>query len=56
MQEVVANYKVEILIDTVINTGIILKYDRLVILKGKDEITLIDVGIINLDLLIQIEN
>jgi hypothetical protein len=59
VQMVVANDEVEILVDTRIKTSIKVQHDRpdlFVYDKKKKEITLIEVGITNLDLLTQVEN
>ena len=59
VQEVVANENVEIRVDTRIKTDIKIQHNRpdlFVFDKKKKEITLIEVGITNLDLLTQVEN
>ncbi|MCB1712868.1 MAG: hypothetical protein KDH96_10425 [Candidatus Riesia sp.] len=59
VQEVVANENVEIRVDTRIKTDIKIQHDRpdiFVLDKKKNEITLIEIGITNLDLLTQVEN
>jgi len=59
VQEVVANENVEIRVDTRINTDIKIQHNRpdlFVHDKKRKEITLIEVGITNLDLLTQVEN
>ena len=59
VQEVVANENAEIRVDTHIKTDVIIQNNRpdlFVYDKKKKEITLIEVGITNLDLLTQVEN
>ncbi|KAL4719725.1 hypothetical protein ACJJTC_004657 [Scirpophaga incertulas] len=59
VQEVVANENVEIRVDTRIKTDIKIQHNRpdiFVYDKKRKEITLIEVGITNLDLLTQVEN
>ena len=59
VQEVVANENVEIRVDTRIKTDIKIQHDRpdiFVMDKKKKEITLIEIGITNLDLLTRVEN
>jgi hypothetical protein len=59
VQEVVANDNVEIRVDTRIKTDINIQHNRpdlFVYDKKRKEITLIEVGITNLDLLTQVEN
>ena len=59
VQEVVANENVEIRVDTRIKTDIMIQHNRpdlFVYDKKRKEITLIEVGITNLDLLTQVEN
>ena len=59
VQEVVANKNVEIRVDTRIKTDIKIQHNRpdlFVYDKKRKEITLIEVGITNLDLLTQVEN
>ena len=59
VQEVVANANVEIRVDTRIKTDIKIQHNRpdlFVYDKKRKEITLIEVGITNLDLLTQVEN
>ena len=59
VQEVIANENVEIRIDTRIKTDIKIQHDRpdiFVMDKKKNEITLIEIGITNLDILTQVEN
>ena len=59
VQEIVANENVEIRVDTRIKTDIKIQHNRpdlFVYDKKRKEITLIEVGITNLDLLTQVEN
>ena len=59
VQEVIANENIEIRIDTRIKTDIKIQHDRpdiFVMDKKKNEITLIEIGITNLDILTQVEN
>ena len=59
VQEVIANENVEIRVDTRIKTDVRIQHDRpdlFVYDKKKKEITLIEVGITNFDLLNQVEN
>ena len=59
VQEVIANENVKIRVDTRIKTDILIKHNRpdlLVFDKKRKEITIIEVGITNLDLLTQVEN
>lgn len=59
VQEVVANENVEIRVDTRIKTDVKIQHNRpdlFVYDKKRKEITLIEVGITNLDLLTQVEN
>ena len=59
IQEVLANDNVEIRVDTRIKTDVKIQHNRpdlFVYGKKKKEITLIEVGITNLDLLTQVEN
>ena len=59
VQEVIANENVEIRVDTRIKTDIKIQHNRPVLFvydKKRKEITLIEVGITNLDILTQVEN
>ncbi|KAM0677311.1 hypothetical protein BDAP_002174 [Binucleata daphniae] len=59
VQEVIANENAEIRVDTRIKTDIKIKHDRpdiFVYDKKRNEITLIEIGVTNLDLLTVVEN